>query len=298
MNNAWTAFHILLRLCLIVNTRRKYLNYTTPWGVSLARVSGAGWSDFLLHECGYQAALEDWNHDGVDSPFWRFYHNPKPGCFVHFRGRQIALEPSTCMIIPADTVFDCRGPVPACHLWMHFTVNRPGGPMEPAPLVLPMHALLHALAQSVIALHHEPTSDTRDHRLLHESSALLHAAFARLSLPAPPPMPERLLEVLSLIQRAPHADLSNRLLAARAGMSLERFIRAFREHTGSTPAAYVSAERVRHAQQLLALTDKTVDQIALESGFPNRHYLTRVFSQHTGCGPAEFRARQHRRRGR
>lgn len=281
-----------------MSAHRKYLNYTTPWGVSLARVSKAGDSDFLLHECGYQAALEDWNHDGVDSPFWRFYHNPKPGCFVHFRDQRLALEPSTCLIIPADTVFDCRGPVPACHLWMHFTVNRPSGPVVPAPLTLPMDSLLQALTASVIALHQHPGSDARDHRLLHESSALLHAAFARLSLPTPPPMPERLLEVVTLIQRAPHSDLSNRQLAAHAGMSLERFIRAFREHTGRTPAAFVSAARVRHAQQLLALTDKSVDQIALESGFPNRHYLTRVFSQQTGCGPAEFRARQHRRKGR
>lgn len=281
-----------------MKTRRKYLNYTTPWGVSLARASSAGWSDFLLHECGYQAALEDWNHDGVDSPFWRFYYNPKPGCSVHFRGNSIPLEPESCVIIPADTVFDCRGPVPACHLWMHFTVNRPGVPVQPAPMVLSMDKMLHALAQSVIDLHQETASEARDLRLLHESSALLHTAFARLRLTPPPPMPSRLLEVVALIHRAPHTNLNNRLLAARAGMSLESFIRTFREHTGSTPAAFVSAARVRHAQQLLALTTKSMEQIALESGFPNRHYLTRVFSRRTGCGPAEFRARQHHRKGR
>jgi hypothetical protein len=60
--------------------RRKYLNYTTPWGVDLARVATAGWTPFLIHESGYQPALENWNHQGVDSPFWRFYYNPKPSC--------------------------------------------------------------------------------------------------------------------------------------------------------------------------------------------------------------------------
>ena len=68
-------------------SRRKYLNYTTPWGVDLARVAKSGWSAFLLHESGYQEALENWNHQGVDSPFWRFYHNPKPGCFLRFHGK-------------------------------------------------------------------------------------------------------------------------------------------------------------------------------------------------------------------
>ncbi len=281
-----------------MKSRRKYLNYTTPWGVGLTRAARAGWSAFLLHECGYQAELEDWNHEGVDSPFWRFYHNPKPGCHVHFQGREIPLEPSSCLLIPTDTVFDCHGPAPACHLWMHFTVSRPGPPITPAPLRLPVDDLLRALIESVIALHKESASEARDQRLQHESSALLHAAFARLDLPSPPAIPERLLEVIALIQRAPHAKLSNRLLAARAGMSLERFIRDFREHTGRTPAAYVTAARVRLAQQLLVLTDKTMDQIAFDCGFPNRHYLTRVFSKTTGCGPAEFRARQHRRAGR
>ncbi|MBB5037926.1 helix-turn-helix transcriptional regulator, partial [Prosthecobacter dejongeii] len=76
------------------------------------------------------------------------------------------------------------------------------------------------------------------------------------------------------------------------------FIRAFREHTGQTPAAYVTATRLRLAGEALVLTDKTIDQIAIEHGFPNRHYFTRIFTQHLGCGPAEFRARQHRRRGR
>jgi len=281
-----------------VKTRRKYLNYTTPWGVGLTGAARAGWSDFLLHECGYQEDLEDWNHEGVDSPFWRFYHNPKPGCHVHFQGEDIPLEPFSCLLIPADTVFDCHGPVPACHLWMHFTVRRPGPPIKPAPLRLPVDGLLQALIDSVIALHGQPSSEMRDQRLQQESSALLHATFARLDLPAPPVIPDRLLEVIALIQSAPHTRLSNHLLAARAGMSVERFIRSFREHTGRTPAAYVTATRVRLAQQLLALTDKSMDQIAFECGFPNRHYLTRVFSKAAGCGPAEFRDRQHRRAGR
>ena len=46
-----------------------------------------------------------------------------------------------------------------------------------------------------------------------------------------------------------------------------------------------------------ALTHKTIDQIAIEHGFPNRHYFTRMFARQTGCGPAEFRQRQHNRKG-
>jgi transcriptional regulator GlxA family with amidase domain len=81
-------------------------------------------------------------------------------------------------------------------------------------------------------------------------------------------------------------------------MRLERFIRLFRQHTGQTPAAYVIATRLRFAREALVLTEKTIDQIAVECGFPNRHYFTRMFTRQQGCGPAEFRARQQQRRGR
>ena len=281
-----------------MSERRKYLNYTTPWGVDLTRTAKSDWSAFLIHESGYRAALDDWNHSGVDSPFWRFYHNPKPGCHLVFKGKTIPLEPSSCVLIPADTVFDCVGPVKACHLWAHFTVSRPGGALPAAPIVISMDDVLRTLCKAVVATHNESPNAARDHRLHHQTAALLHSAFARLDEGKKSTLPEPLIEVLTLIHRAPHSDLSNSLLAARAGLSVEKFIRSFREHTGQTPAAYVIATRLRAAQEALALTDKTIDQIAIECGFPNRHYFSRMFSRSVGCGPAEFRLRQWKRKGR
>ncbi len=280
-----------------MSKRHKYLNYTTPWGVSLSGVTRGGLSSFLIHESGYQATLEDWNHEGVDSPFWRLYHNPKPGCHLRFQGREIPLGPDKFVLIPANTIFDCCGPVPACHFWLHFTVNHLAGTVAEAPVILPVSPLLQSLVRAVIETHQQPAGAARDQRVHHQSAALLHAIFAEWDAPEPKTMPERLLEVLALIQKAPHADLSNPFLAERAGMGVERFIRSFREHTGLTPAAYVLSTRLRLAGEALALSEKTIDQIAVENGFPNRHYLTRMFTRQFGCGPAEFRARQHRRRG-
>lgn len=277
--------------------KRKYLNYTTPWGVDLARIATADWTPFLIHESGYQPSLEDWNHQGVDSPFWRFYYNPKPGCHLLFQGRKISLEPKSAVLIPADTVFDCVGPVRACHYWMHFTTTRPGVSFPAKPILVPADDTLKPMLTRIIQAHQQPASDTRDHQLLHLGSALLHTVFATLETPSPTTVPERLLLVLSLIARSPHTRLTNQFLAERSGMSVERFIRSFREHTGQTPAAYVLATRIRLAGEALALTDKTIDQIAIETGFPNRHYMSRMFARQVGCGPAEYRARQRDRKG-
>ncbi|MCB1209787.1 MAG: helix-turn-helix transcriptional regulator [Verrucomicrobiales bacterium] len=277
--------------------QRNYLNYTTPWGVALGRVAKAGWSPFLIHESGYREDLDNWNHIGVDSPFWRFYHNPEPGCFLRFQGRKIPLEPSTAILIPSDTVFDCCGPICAAHFWLHFTTSRPGRPIEQAPIKIALDATLSALTGEVIATHQSPALPSRDELLYHQSAALLHTAFSRLDLPSPAALPEPLLEILSLIERAPHSDLSNPFLAARAAMSTERFIRWFKAHLQQTPAAHVQAVRLRLAGEALALTDKSIEEIAVECGFPNRHYLSRLFSQKYGSGPAEYRLRQGKRRG-
>lgn len=284
----------MIFLCLIMAQRRKYLNYTTPWGVDLASVATSGWTPFLIHESGFQSHLENWNHQAVDSPFWRFYYNPKPGCHLLFQGRKILLEPGNAVLIPADTIFDCVGPVPACHYWLHFTTSRPGVSFPARPIQIAAEGPLLTLLQQLISLHQQEQKTA--HQLLHWASALLHVVFAQLDTPAAE-LPQPLLAVLGLIARSPHSRLSNRLLAERAGLSVERFIRSFREHTGQTPAAYVLAHRIRLAGEALALTDKTIDQIANETGFPNRHYLSRMFARHIGCGPAEYRARQRDRKG-
>ena len=97
----------------------------------------------------------------------------------------------------------------------------------------------------------------------------------------PPPRPDARMQ--------PQATVAAyRLLQQRIGTSRTVVV---------TPAAYVTSARVRLARQQLALTSKSIEQIANATGFPNRHYFTRVFTRQVGCGPAEFRARQQRRRG-
>lgn len=277
--------------------RRQYLNFTTPHGVDMAAMSQSGFSGLLIHESGHISSLHHWNHTGVDSPFWRFYHNPQAGNFIRHRGADIPLTPDRVVLIPANTLFDCCGPEAPPHFWIHFTVTRHTRVTLDAPLVVPMDETLSALLRDAMRLHDTPSEPLRLQRLFHVASALLHLALGRMEVPLAAVLPENLVELLALIERAPHGDLSNPFLAARVGMSVERFIRWFREHMHETPASYVIATRVRLAKQRLILTDKTIEQTAAECGFPNRHYFSRMFAREVGCGPAEFRKRQRERKG-
>jgi AraC-like DNA-binding protein len=55
------------------------------------------------------------------------------------------------------------------------------------------------------------------------------------------------------------------------------------------PATYVRDVRYRKASRMLVFSEASIEQIAAELGYPNRHYFSRIFAARAGCGPATFR---------
>ena len=103
----------------------------------------------------------------------------------------------------------------------------------------------------------------------------------------------KLLEpVLPAIQ---HIDtyLHDRLrvadLASLCFMSEDYFIRQFHRLVGRTPIHYIQRQRVERAAQQLLFSNRSIDQIAEETGFGNRYNFSRVFKQHTQTSPALYR---------
>ncbi|GAA3049956.1 DJ-1/PfpI family protein [Pseudonocardia yunnanensis] len=86
-------------------------------------------------------------------------------------------------------------------------------------------------------------------------------------------------------------DLSVTALAQRVAMSPRHFARVFHADTGTTPAAYVERLRLELARRLLEQTDRTAQGIARESGLRSVETLHRVFRDHLGTTPGEYRRR-------
>lgn len=84
-------------------------------------------------------------------------------------------------------------------------------------------------------------------------------------------------------------DLSVPALARRARMSERTFARRFRDETGLTPAAWVTQQRLRHAQHLLETTDLTVDVIATRAGFGTGASLRKHCAATLGVSPQAYR---------
>ncbi len=84
-------------------------------------------------------------------------------------------------------------------------------------------------------------------------------------------------------------DLGVEALARRAHLSPRTFARRFRDETGTTPHAWVTAQRLRAAEELLESSSLSVEQIARRVGMANVATLRHQFQRHRGVSPQQYR---------
>jgi AraC family transcriptional regulator of arabinose operon len=78
-------------------------------------------------------------------------------------------------------------------------------------------------------------------------------------------------------------------LAEVADLSVSRIGHLFRDNTGLTPQQFWEQQRMIRAQQLLNLTDRSVQAVAAEVGYDNAYYFSNRFKRFTGSSPTEYR---------
>jgi len=78
-------------------------------------------------------------------------------------------------------------------------------------------------------------------------------------------------------------------LASSLGLSSVQFSRRFRGSIGVNPQEYVTLLKLRHARILLLETDGTIEDIAIQCGYSNGFYFSRIFSSKMKTSPSRFR---------
>lgn len=78
-------------------------------------------------------------------------------------------------------------------------------------------------------------------------------------------------------------------MAATCGLSRSHFTRKFRRATGISPWRYILTRRITRARDLLTNTELSIKEIAIELGFEDPNYFSRLFRQETNQSPTEFR---------
>jgi len=79
-------------------------------------------------------------------------------------------------------------------------------------------------------------------------------------------------------------------LSRVAKMSERSFARHFRDQVGTTPADWITRERILVAQGLLETSPLSVDEIAQKCGFGSTPTLRHHFARKVGVPPTRYRA--------
>jgi AraC-like DNA-binding protein len=99
----------------------------------------------------------------------------------------------------------------------------------------------------------------------------------------------RINSVFNYIKQNAASTILLEQAAASVHLTTGAFCKFFRRMTGKTFSDYVNEIRIGNACNLIAHTDKTISQIAIESGFENQTYFNRVFLKKKNCTPKQFR---------
>ena len=78
-------------------------------------------------------------------------------------------------------------------------------------------------------------------------------------------------------------------LAQHVCISEDYLTYCFRQELGTTPMQYLQRYRVNQAKLLLKNSQKSITEIALDVGFSDSGYFSRVFHRQTGMYPEAFR---------
>lgn len=81
-------------------------------------------------------------------------------------------------------------------------------------------------------------------------------------------------------------------LSKRFSYSRNQIIRLFRRYMGMTPHRYLTACRLRRAEQQLLSTGRTMAQIAVDCGYEDTSVFIRAFRARHGASPIRWRERE------
>ncbi|QUH28748.1 AraC family transcriptional regulator [Vallitalea guaymasensis] len=99
----------------------------------------------------------------------------------------------------------------------------------------------------------------------------------------------RVEKALNYINEHYTESISISQLCSMIKLSRGHFTKMFKSITNKTPVEYINQVRIEHSKDLLVTTSLHVKTIAVQTGFNDEFYFTRVFKQYEGCSPSQYR---------
>ncbi len=102
-------------------------------------------------------------------------------------------------------------------------------------------------------------------------------------------MSQPIYKVYEYINEHFTSDCSLKALAETVNLSPNHLHIIFKKNVGITPYEYVLSKRIDWTKKLIIAGEKSMLEIALETGFCSQSHFNKVFKEQTGVTPTEFR---------
>lgn len=104
---------------------------------------------------------------------------------------------------------------------------------------------------------------------------------------------EKIQIAQSILRKNISSHVSPAEIASGLGMSYSLLREQFKAITGMSMSDFATQQRINHAKKLLSSTDKSIMEIAFETGYESMSRFCCSFHQHTGTTASDFRKRNH-----
>jgi CheY-like chemotaxis protein len=96
-------------------------------------------------------------------------------------------------------------------------------------------------------------------------------------------------QAMAYIHEHYRESISRKDIAQHINISNDYLTYCFRQELKTTPIRYIQRYRINLAKSLLKDTQKSITEIALDVGFSDSGYFSRIFHRETGVSPDQFR---------
>jgi len=96
-------------------------------------------------------------------------------------------------------------------------------------------------------------------------------------------------QAMAYIHEHYHESISRKDIAQHINISKDYLTYCFRQELNTTPIKYIQRYRINMAKSALENTQKSITEIALEVGFSESGYFSRIFRREVGMSPDQYR---------
>ncbi len=276
---------------------------------------------FSLLNVDYVQLNHRWNYKNIISPYYRLYYIDDGEGVVSNPDEKINLKPGYLYLIPSFTLCNLKCTNFLSQYFLQFFEESPDGISlfkdNRSIMEIKATALDISIFNRILKINpgrginrsdnpkiYEKEAYYKEYRALNnnmkpsvrfESQGIILMLISRFiqsvrfKSPKSEKIPSVVLDAINYIQLNLGNSISINELAKNANQNRDYFSREFLKHTGQRPLSYIHEKRIERAQYLIVTTNKTLLDIAIETGFNNLPHLTKIFKKYLKTTPGAYR---------